>query len=148
LKTSIRQYLLERIESEWRSLPSEYQPWGIWIREYAPIQNDVTHGVGYKKVPQNVWFLTKDGISERSIWEFERFRTVQFEQPWCKRMFHEPLALQSKRTFEIGLTAFAQYEDTLNAYLEFTWGGLWGRGWRMTFDENGTLINSKDLWIS
>lgn len=94
------------------------------------------------------WFLDKNGMGERSVWEFRRFIVVHFEQPWCGRIWEEPSIPINTKRYEIGMAAFAQYEGGSDVYLDWVWGGLFGRGWRVKFGEDGVAVDYHALWIS
>ena len=148
MQEKIKRYLLARIIREWMSLPDGSRPWGVWLRYYAPIATDIDHIGTNTSVPLQAWFLDKDGISERSVWEYQRFLVVHWEQPWCGRIWKERSLPISTGTYEIGLAAFAPYEDSSDVYLDWIWGGLWGRGWRVKLGANGEPADYEGLWIS
>lgn len=148
MQIKIKRYLLERIEREWKSLPAESRPWGVWIRFYPPLRDDICNIDVNSAIPLQVWFLDKDGISERSVWEFQRFKAVHWEQLWCGRIFKEPSLPITTGHHEIGFAAFAGYEESSDVYFDWFWGRLCGRGWRIKFDASGEAVGHDDLWIS
>lgn len=104
---AVQQQLLNHIVEEWAALlRSSSLPWGVWIRRYPQIA-DVSHNPLHQwVVPVSAWFLDRDGISPKSVWEYRRFIVMQCEKPWCKRPFGEPDPTAG-RFFEIGQAAFA-----------------------------------------
>ena len=148
MQEKIKNYFLERVQQEWKDVPFDYQPWAMWIRHYAAISADSTDGIDSSAIPLQAWFLTKDGLFARNIWEYQRLQTVHFIQPWCGRMHGESSNWWVRNQKGIGFAAFAQYENTLDFYFDCTWERLFGRGWRVKFDENGEAVDWEGLWLS
>ena len=148
MREEIKRYLLARIRSEWESLPADSRPWGVWLRHYAPLAADTINLGINTGPPLQAWFLDKVGLSERSVWEFQRFLVTHWVQPWCGRIWKERSLPVSTGAHEIGLAAFARYEDSSDVYLDWIWGGLWGRGWRIRLSANGEPVDYEGLWIS
>jgi hypothetical protein len=147
VREEIKYYLLRRIADEWKSLPPQSQPWGVWLRYYAPIPEGADK-ISNSAVPSQVWFLDGRGMREHNIWAFRRFIVVNWEQPWCSRVIKERWAGASSGRHEIGFAAFARYEEGRDVYLEIIWGGLKGRGWRVRFGASETAPDFECLWIS
>jgi hypothetical protein len=121
----------------------------VWLRYYAPFAADVRDLSDIKLAPPlQAWFLDKSGLDERSVWEFQRFAVTHGVQPWCGRILKETSLPISTGPHEIGLAAFAEYEDSTDVYLDWIWGGLWGRGWRIKLGADGEPVDYEDLWIS
>jgi hypothetical protein len=139
--------LLRRIAIEWRRVQEDGRPWGVWVRRYAPVPPDFD-GSRFRELPERAWFLTEEGMTVQSPWAYRRFEVVQGGRLWCLRFWPEPNPLFSTQLHHIGSAAFAPYRDLKGVYLEWQWGGLWGRGWRCTFSPAGTVIFSQELWVS
>ena len=92
--------------------------------------------------------MEKDSIKEHNIWSFCRFKTVQFDQPWCRRLWRERSFFGTTGRHKIGLAAFAQYENSNSAYFDWVFGGLFGRGYKVTFDKKGIVTDENNIWIS
>jgi hypothetical protein len=145
----ITAFALRRILQEWKALPKEAPPWGVWITQHAPILETITDGVTSVSPIERAWFLSTKGLEQRNAWEFFRMMVIQGEQPWCSKAFKEKSAIRSgTKMHEIGLAAFAQYRDSRNLYLETQWGGLYGAGWCIRFTDEFGEFESKRLWIS
>ena len=54
----------------------------------------------------------------------------------------------SKDRENIGFASFAQYENTSDYYFDSLWGGLFGRGWKVTFDTSENDVKWNGLWVS
>jgi hypothetical protein len=149
IEEKIRQFFLEKIKNDWKNLGEDFQPWGAWIKEYPSISRGITDGIDDATIiPKNVWFLDKSGITRKSIWEYRRMIVVQFFQPWCKRIYREPTIWSTTRKHEIGLASFAQYEQSKDYYFDTMWGGLFGWGWQVTFNDSDEAVSYKQLWVS
>ena len=142
----IENTLVDSIVREWQGLPASLCPWGVWIRKYSqmpPGKDQVDASV----LPQWVWFLDKYGLHSRNVWEWQRFYTVHFEQPWCSKFFSmEPVHVFGAG--QIGLAAFAPYAGMDNYYLETLWDGRWGHGWEINFGIDNQLLARTELWIA
>lgn len=142
-----RTFLLQDIIQSWNSLDQGSRPWGVWIRQHTPLPSNATE---IMTPVSAVWFLDYKGIQQESIWTYARFHTVHFEQPWCTGTFKKPFFKTnlSRRTYEIGFAAFATYCDNDDACLEFTWGPLFGRGFRVAIGRTGQVYKIERLWVS
>ena len=141
-------FALNKIEIEWVRLSADYQPWGVWIRQHVSIPNSVIDRLESQAALQRVWFLSREGITPRDPWDYLRMMVVQFEQPWCKKMWKERTTWSANGPHEIGFAGFAEYENSEDIYVEVIWGGLFGRGWRITIGEQATETGSRLLWVS
>jgi len=138
--------LLDCVASEWRKLPTPHPPWGVWIRQYPEMGLNEDH-LNASLRPHRVWFLDKSGVHPRSVWEWQRFYTVQFEQPWCSRIWaKEPV--KAFGAGQIAVAGFAPFAGTGSYYLEVQWNGLWGYGDEVALSADGSLLLLRDLWIS
>jgi hypothetical protein len=141
-------FALSRIQTEWKNLTPESQPWGVWVRQYMPIPNGFDGGGECPSPFVRAWFINQTGISPRNYWEYRRMSAVQFEKLWCKKTDNWERTIWSTRgRHEIGLAGFAEYENSNDIYLETIWGGLFGRGMRITLSD-GVEVASKNLWLS
>jgi hypothetical protein len=147
MQEEIKTYFHQRVEDDWESVYKQARLWAMWIRYYPPISVGADD-IDSSQIPLQVWFLTKSGLSEHSIWEFQRLQTVHFIKPWCGKMWGESSNWWSKDKENIGFASFAQYENTSDYYFDSLWGGLFGRGWKVTFDTNGNDVEWTGLWIS
>ena len=148
MEKTVQQNLLQLITREWESLSVELKPWGVWIRQYAPIPIGADCEIDDSSLPLQTWFLDRQGIRQRSVWEFKRLQVVHWEQPWCKKANKEISALWTPRHYEIGLAAIAEYEDSPDVYIETIWAGLYGKRLRVKFDENGKVIDRNEVWVA
>lgn len=140
-------FLLQYIIQQWNGLNQDMRPQGVWIRQHTSLASKATE---IMTPVAAVWFLDYEGIQQESLWTYARFHTVHFEQPWCTGTFKKPFfkTKLSGRTYEIGFTAFATYCDNNDACLEFTWGPLFGRGFRVAIGRTGQVYEIERLWIS
>lgn len=147
MQKEIKKYLLQRVQNDWFDVRDQARLWGMWISYYQPISEDVEK-INRTQFPLQAWFLSQDGLFERNIWELQRLQTVHFIQPWCGKMWGEPSNWWTKDKENIGFSSFAQYEDSLDFYLDSTWAGLFGKGWKLKFNQKGELIEWDYLWVS
>jgi hypothetical protein len=137
--------LLAAVEQQWRDLPPEQRPKGVWIRRHDPLPPDA---VDRMPTPvRAVWFLDERGLRKGDVRSFLRFYTVHIVQPWCARAVPEKNQIFG-RVHAIGLAAFASYRGSDEVYLETIWGNLHGRGGRYSLDEHGALKLVGPEWIS
>lgn len=143
----IQDRLLQEIIQDWQSLAPTFQPERVWIRHYwYALESE--HNLDYDSLPARVWLLTSDGLSERSVWEWQRFYVMQLAQVWCHRPFaSEPNSLFGKR-YAIGLVAFAPYPTTRDIYFEVVWSGAFGRGSRIMYNTAAEESDRTTLWIA
>jgi hypothetical protein len=142
--------LLERITREWSLLNEEHRPWGVWIRQYPPIADDVDMIGRNSLVPVRAWFLDATGCPAHNVWEYQRFIAVQFDQLWCSnRNWQEPSLIRSNiGHWEIGEAAFAPYQNGRDYYYDWHFGGLCGRGYRLNQRDHSKTFLKADLWVS
>lgn len=156
MKSEVQNLCLQYITDEWRKLqplqkddePPELPPWGVWIRLYEPIsitQNDLNDT---QDTLLHVWFLTERGLEEYDPWKYARFIVVNGYQPWSIMSRKPREAVWGRRYHGIALAAFAEIIEEEKIYLEVQWGRLWGRGYRMKVDEQGTLQIENRVWVS
>jgi hypothetical protein len=139
--------LIDRILHEWRSLPAQQQPWGMWIREYQPVA-DVIQGIDVSSLPLAAWFADEHGVHKRSVWAWQRLATVHFHKPWCSRFFQTETSSSFGRRYEFGLAAFAPLTDGAAVYIETVWGGRDAQGWLVELDEEQPSDTSRKLWVA
>jgi hypothetical protein len=147
LLTTTPRLLLERVVQDWRSLDQGTQPWGLWITLHAPLPVEADALDRAAPPACRAWFLDAGAVQSRSTLEYERFWTVHFEQPWCRRPYREPGQILGADTYPIGLAGFAAYSGTSDLYLEVVYGKLHGRGYRLTLN-SGQLCAERELWRS
>lgn len=72
---------------------------------------------------------------------------MHFERLWdtARLASRDP---RFSRMFLIGMASFAPYSGSQDIYLETVWGGLWGRGCRLTANQRGLLEPARELWVS
>lgn len=143
----VKEQFISRVRRDWESLLLSSQPWGMWIRYYAPISTDAKK-IDSSRLPLQVWFLTRDGLFERNIWEYRRLQVVHFIQPWCGKMWGESSNWWAEEKPGIGFASFAHYEDSSDAYFDQVFAGLSGRGWRVKIDSNDEIVGWECLWMS
>lgn len=115
---TVKQSVLRTLEEQWRTLPRrEALPWAVWVCWYAPIPDDGREFRHTSSVPLQAWFITEQGCSERSVWEFQRFWVVQWVCPWCPLGWSDPsLHRLSKGYHKIGIAGFSEYQDRADIY--------------------------------
>jgi len=139
--------LLQYILEAWRVVPDTVRPWGMWLTLQAPIP-EAQDWLQYDATTiQRAWFLDELGVHPRCAWEFRRFWVVQFEQPWCTHEFRERGGILGQKQFPIGFGGFAEYVGSECCYVEFTFGKLYGRGYRLELSGD-RVISESGLWIS
>jgi hypothetical protein len=106
------------IEREWRSLPADARPWGMWLTVHGPLPEDADTLDRERSPARRAWFLDETGLRSRDVWEFRRFWAVHLLQPWCKRPIGESDTMFTSRRHSIGWAAFAVYGETNDTYLE------------------------------
>ncbi len=153
----IQALCIQYITDEWRKLrplklrdePPIPPPWGVWIRLYDPVSPRVNAIDDRRNVLRKAWFLDAQGAQERDPWVYARFITVNGYRPWASGRVEpvRPEALWG-RYHQIGLAAFAEFDEADAIYLEMQWGTLFGHGYRMIVDEKGVLRIEKNLWRS
>jgi hypothetical protein len=146
---------LQFITDEWRKLrpierrdePPFQPPWGVWIRLYEPIslKRNVVRDPEDRVL--KVWFLNRRGLEERDPWEYARFVVANWDRPWASIPPCPPVAIWGYM-HEIAMAAFADYPEEDRIYLEYQWGRVWGRGYRMKVNELGALEIEETLWRS
>jgi hypothetical protein len=147
LTPALQTALIYHILHEWRSLPAQQQPWGVWIREYQPVA-DVARGIHASSLPIAAWFADEHGVHKRSVWAWQRLATVHFHKPWGSRFFQTETSSPFGRRYELGLAAFAPLADAAAVYIEMVWGGLNGQGWLFELDEEQRSDTSRKLWVA
>ena len=152
METKTETLCLQYITNAWRELRSylrhdESLSWAVWIRLYNPISVGMNSVDDYVNTLMKVWFLTERGLEERDPWEYARFIVVNSYRPWSSMSTPPHVTIWGK-THEIGLAAFAECIEQDLIYLEYQWGNLWGKGYRMKVDVEGQLQIEKRVWIS
>jgi hypothetical protein len=101
----------------------------------------------------NAWLLSERGIEKRKAQDFVRFVAVHSGQhlrsetrpPPAKGVFNN----RPSHTHTIGLAAFAPIQNLEAIYLEFIWGGTFGRGSEYRFDAKMNFLEClRNLWLS
>jgi len=145
-RPDIESVLLDSVIQEWHSLPATFRPWGVWIRKCVALSPDEDQ-INTLLMPQAVWFLDERGVHSHSVWEWQRFYTVHFKQPWCHKFFSmEPAAAFGAG--KIGMAAFAPIDGRQSWYLETQWDGRYGHGWEAVPSADTAALTLKELWIS
>ena len=147
MTSRIQQVLLTEILQQWLSLAERSRPWGMWIRQYPPLQPQ-DHDIPKDAWPEQVWFVDEHGLRPQSIWAWRRFVAVHSEQPWCTRAWKEPAIGVLGNPHRIGLAGFAPYAESADLYLETIWGGTFGQGLRVNLAEEGQVRIQSVLWLS
>ncbi len=134
-RENMTRQILVKMRDEWRRLPIEDRPWGLWVREYAPVPASAD-GVDFGSVPERVWFSDRSGMREENVWSWMRLVAAK--------------ALGPEKTlswlFPIGQTAFAPYDGSDDYYVEVLWGGRWGMAWRISSGSRGQMLIEQELW--
>jgi hypothetical protein len=138
MNEAFRILILREIEWQWKSFKNEMRPNGVWIAEYGPVPLDF-YNIFCQKPPERVYFLDKTGISETDAAEFQKFTNFS----------ETPIRYKNDRTFEIGMAMFAEYQTSENFfYFCYQFGGRFGKGYRIKFNEAGETIKYEDIWVS
>ncbi|MBS1795655.1 MAG: hypothetical protein JSS81_17500 [Acidobacteria bacterium] len=153
-ENEVQTFFLLEIEREWSALGKRFPapPWGVWIREYRAAGAEQS-GFRIDAVPQNVWFLDKKGFRRKPPNDFQRFLLVQTGRLWNDGFFggfESVVWSRGDRFFhELGLAAFAPVEDAKNLYyLEYIWGGRFGRGHCVDIGRGLRHAVWKNVWVS
>lgn len=140
--------IIEFILKEWRKLPEGERPLYLWIRHYDDFKAELDHlHFDTKQTPLIVWFAENDQVEQRSICQWSRFATVQFNDTWNRRQSEQNPILK-RQVFEIGLTAFVPLGNHNKFYVECFWGGV--NGWGVivrVMSDNSIEVETK-LWSS
>lgn len=149
MNPSWKHQLWSLIKEEWKALPEECQPWGVWITLHAPLLASPDHPLLDASIDQ-AWFLEgrMSMPEQRSIWAFTRFWVMHFVRPWDEAGCASRDPRFSARCYPLGLATFAPYANSPDAYLETIWGGRWGWGRRVTFAPDSSLEQVQFLWIA
>lgn len=133
--------MLEYIREVWRSMPPEEAPRGMWITQYGPLPDDESEPNEQRYPIQHVWLLQNDGLpaQEKSVEEYKQLWKDHPEE-FFRRI--------DRHTYEFAHAVFAPYAESQDWYLAFTWGPLWGGGWRVGHTAPGVFTRLKQLWIS
>ncbi len=135
-----RQYFIYKILDTWISTQNRMRPWGVWIVEHESLPNqtyELTSDV------RNAWFLSDDGIKEMGAWSYVRYLIVQSGKYWYTGCGPCPSNIFSERLRnEIGISGFAKYQNFDDFYLEWQFGGVFGRGYRYSRNSKGILVRS------
>jgi hypothetical protein len=130
--------LLQEIERIWKSFGADMQPNGVWIAEHKSVPLDFVNII-VEETPEYVYFLDKTGILETDILNFQKFTNFS----------ETPIRYKNKRTFETGLAMFAKYENNeSNFYYCYQFGGLFGKGYQIAFNDAGGTTKFKNIWVS
>lgn len=150
MEISRKQQLLQLIKEEWRGLPIEWRPWGVWITLHTSLPAEADHLLPSTRTLRSAWFLEErmNVPQERSIWAFTRFWIVHFERPWDAAGCASTDPRFSARCYPIGVASFAPYADSRDIYLQTIWGGLRGFGRRLTPKADGQIESLQGLWIA
>ncbi len=143
MKREYQEFLCEEVRQLWLSLES--RPWGIWIREHAPV---LPPDYALTTDVVAAWFLDAGTIRVRSASEFVRFYTIHGTRPWHSGMQPPPSGIFRSGTHDIGLAGFAPVADGVQLYFEWQFGGLFGRGSTYDFDAAGRLHIAENISIS
>jgi hypothetical protein len=146
IDASFQNSVLHYIEEHWSRLSDESRPWGVWISGHDNFSQSSTQ---LDSIVQSVWFLDKKGIKKRSLWEFARFYTVHFAQPWCSRVEAKTVWGSTENdSYPIGIAAFAPLQEKNSVYIEVQWAGKFGQGSKCFVDESGLVYEQNRLWTS
>ncbi len=146
LNKSIQNKIVEFITSQWKALPLNSKPWGFWIRHYLTIPFNSEYK--FYGDPVAVYFFSENRLVEKNIWDWKRFETIHCIQPWCMKMYGEPYLMKASKIHEIGLTAFGEFENRNDFYIELIWGGLFGFGHQAFLNTENKIELERMLWIS
>jgi hypothetical protein len=134
-------FFQKELISVWKSIGEENRPWGIWLVEHLPVEDEF----GSLSTPVlNAWFLDQGVIVEKCAMDFVRFVTVQNGTHWNSAFFCPPSVFG--RRHEIGLARFAPLQrDPRMFYFEWIFGGLFGAGSRYTLREDGSYLCDRNI---
>lgn len=151
---SIQKFFIDEVKKEWNSLLKSWdsRPWGVWIREYSGATENLD-GFSVFDIPLNVWFLDEKGICQKEVNEFQRFVVIQTGLVFGNLGFSSfRSSIWSRESIifhEIGLSSFAKIQGNKDKYyFDNIWGGRFGRGWSIEFDQNRIAPVWKNIWIS
>jgi hypothetical protein len=144
------QACLDRLIALWEQLPREQRPDGFWVAQHERI-HDFEHA---DASPVNAaWYVDATGIHRRTLHDFLRFMCIQDGGAW----YSSVPAIQAFAAFNcrdglmhaIGIAHTGPTEESNVYYVDYQWGGLWGRGMLFRYHpEDGRFIGLSNVWIS
>jgi hypothetical protein len=130
--------ILQEIERIWKTFNKNMQPNGVWIAEYRTVPLEFESNFP-DEIPERVYFLDKTGILEKEVGDFQKFITFS----------ENPIRYKNDHTFEIGLSMLAMYEDSEDFYYFcYQFGGRFGKGYQIKFNNKGEVTKYKNIWAS
>lgn len=152
MQQEIQTFCLNFIIQEWKDMRMFFAkenktPEGAWVCQFEPMQtsdeypNDKIHTLSH------TWYLTSDGLEKRNPWDYANFSAMHITQLWSSGSVRVPSGIFNRGFHEIAISRFALYEGTDLAYLDFAWGGLFGRGYKLDCSDLQN-ITKLELWKS
>lgn len=136
---------LRFLASHWDSLPRERRGWAAWLIQRASRNPEAQH---FDSQVIAAWFLESASLSRRPLSNYATFEVTQMVRPWVA----EGVSVSPNPIFgdvhEIGLASFCALVGGSDFYLDFQWGGRFGKGLQVRPTKDGRLQLRQDLWIS
>ena len=143
---SIQKACLFEIQRLWLGAEEPMRPNTAWIAEHQPVPPDTNNAT--TPVVKS-WLLSERGIEQRTAADYVRLITVHSGTHWASGNVQPPSTGVFGRVHSIGLAAFAHIENSDRIYLDFAWGGLFGRGAEYRFDLQTKAVELvRDFWVS
>ena len=147
---AVEQACLAEIAQAWRNAPEGLRPDTAWIAQYQPVP------AGTRQPDTSVlkaWLLGALGIESRPVDEYLRFLTDQYGSDRQSGIFAPmPSGVFNNRpglTHTSGLAAFAPVQDADLIYLDYIWGGLFGRGAEYRYEAAAKALECvQTVWTS
>lgn len=126
--------------AEWFKYES-LQPRAIWLAEFCANESkDWFLEIG--PLPKQVYFIEEVGLCQKTLWEWQRFYTLTYVQPWNLTEFRHNPAFVQGYVFEVGTCYFAT-DSKGRLIVEMFFGTQYGRGYLI--DSQGHIQES---WAS
>lgn len=142
MKREHQEFFCEEVRQLW--LSSESRPWGIWVREHAPI---LPPDYALTTDVVAAWFLDSGTIGVRFPSEFVRLHTIHNTQPWHSGIQPPPSGIFRSGTHDIGLAGIAPVADGDHIYFEWQFGGNFGQGSTYAVDGAGRLHVAENIYV-
>lgn len=138
--------LIEFVRTAWFDLSADMRPALVYIRAVAPREGSPDDIVCVQGDVVKVWRFNAQEVVPVPLWDYERFASLHFNPLWNSTQV-APSAIWGPGTHEIALSTLCEFPHAQEYYLDYQWGGRYGRGLALTLD--GTTISRvRDLWRS
>lgn len=138
--------LIEFIRKAWLEVAIDSRPWLVYVSAVIPQTGSPDKCLWVHGEVISAWRFDERGIVPVRVWDYERFASLHFNPLWNSARI-APSAIFGPRTHEIGIATLCEFPDTKEYYVDYHWGGRYGRGFAVTVE--GHCIKSvRELWRS